>query len=141
MNILRIAFLAIGLFVFNGQSWIEVGQAVQPRATKVPKAFSYPEARETIKANAPTSVSSLNGRVVDSTDAPMERVLVERLGRTWGRRLDATFTDSKGSFSFFGREKVAYLKFSKPGFDTLLLRVRINKRAKGKLRAALNPST
>lgn len=127
--------------MLNSQCWIAVGQTMRSGAQKVPKAFRYPEARETVKTNAVTWVNSLAGRAVDSTNAPLEKVLVERLSTGWGKRIDATFTDADGSFSLPGRSaKTRYLKLSKPGFDTLLIRVRVNRRSNAKLTLALNPS-
>lgn len=140
MNIFLIGFLALNLTSLNCQSWGALGQTTQFETRKVPKDFSYPEARETVKADAPLSVRSLAGKVVDSTNSAIERVLVERLSTGWNKRLDATFTDSNGLFSLPGRSNIQYLKLSKPGFDTLLIRVRINRKAKAKLTLALNPS-
>jgi hypothetical protein len=133
--------LALSLPPSYPQFWFVLEQARQSERREVPKGFSYPEASETVKASAPNSVRSLTGKVVDSNNAAMAGVLVERLAMGWGKRLHATFTNSDGLFSLpTGVSQIQYLKLSKPGFDTLMIRVRINKRSRTKLTLALNPS-
>lgn len=142
MSIFVIGVLALSMTLQTVPNWIAGGQIVRSQAPKVPKGFSYPEARETVKVNQSNSIRVLAGRVADSNNAPIEKVLVERLSHGWGKRFGAIFTDLNGSFYFPGRfEKTQYLRLSKPGFDTLLIRVRVNGRSKRKLTLSLNPST
>jgi hypothetical protein len=134
--------LILNLFFFDFQDRTALRAKRCSGGQQVAKGFSYPEARETIKADAPHAVKSLTGKVVDSSNMGMEKVLVERLSNNWGKRLDATFTNSNGRFFLpSSSPSIQYLKLSKPGFDTLLIRVRIRKRSKATLGLALNPST
>lgn len=108
---------------------------------QVAKDFSYPESPETIKEEVPYEAQSLNGKVIDVTDSGLEKVFVERLCPGWGRRLDATFTDSNGFFSLSSNsKKVQYLKFSKPGFNTLLIKVKLKNTASSSLNVKLGIS-
>lgn len=141
MKVFLLGFLALNLTALNCQPLFALRQETQSKTRKVSRGFNYPEARETVKTNAPDSVRSLTGRVVDSTNSAMKDVLVERRSTGWIMRLDATFTDSSGLFWLPGSSSIQYLKLSKPGFDTVLIRVRINRRSKAKLTIALNPST
>jgi hypothetical protein len=71
----------------------------------------------------------LAGRVSDPNGAGLDKVLVERLGCGWGKRLEATFTNPHGHFSFRSRLKgMQYLRLSKPGFNTALIRVQLRKK-------------
>src|SRR5205807_1959568 len=95
---------------------------------RVVGGFSYPESPEIIKVEIPYEAETLAGRVVDSTEAGLDKVLVELLSPDWKKRIDATLTDSNGSFSFFRYSgKTQFLKLSKPGFNTLLIKARIKK--------------
>jgi len=97
----------------------------------VPKGFKYPEAPETILYRAPLEVRSLRGSIVGPTGDQLSRVLVERLTPGWKIRLDATFTDDEGRFAFpESSTTMQFLRFSKPGFKTLLAKVRTRRAAR-----------
>jgi hypothetical protein len=142
MNVFLIVCLALNVTSLNLQRCTALIQAKQSKARKVPKGFSYPESPETVKVKAPQAVRSLAGRVADSTNRGMEDVLVERLSSGWGVRREAVFTDSNGLFFLHAASrKIQYLKLSKPGFDTLLIKVALSRKSKATLHLVLNPST
>jgi hypothetical protein len=116
--------------------------ASQKKGEEVPKDFSYPDSPKRTELKDPIRAKSLAGTIADAAGFPIPRVLVERVSPDWKTRLDATFTDSEGSFAFvkapIGRH---YLKLSMNGFDTLLVKVIASKKSKAKLKLFLNPST
>ncbi len=141
MNIFLAGCMALITALFSCQRCDVVAYADQAEQQQVAKDFSYPESPETITNEVPYEAKSLAGRVADVTDAGLEKVLVERLGSGWGKRLDATFTNSDGSFSLScNSNKVQYLKLSKPGFDTLLIKVVTKKNLKPRLDIKLGVS-
>jgi len=81
---------------------------------------------------------SLSGRVVDPSGSPLDQVLVERITKDSWDRLAATFTNANGFFSLANSSRGKQrLKFSKPGFDTELLTVVVNRRGRRALRVSL----
>ena len=117
------------------------GEPRNHNQSKVPKDFRYPESQETVQVRVPIESKSLAGRVVDSASFGLEKVLVERLSAGWRRRQNAMFTDSEGAFVFrkqgIGRY---YLRLSKPGFKTLLVRVLVTNKSQSSLRLVLGVS-
>jgi hypothetical protein len=82
----------------------------------------------------------LAGRVVDGAGAPIPEVLLERLSAD-GKRVEAVFTNSNGRFVMKQRDPWVYaVRVSKPGFDTLLLKVRVSKNGKRELALTLPAS-
>jgi hypothetical protein len=109
--------------------------------SQVPKGFSYPEAFEIIQVEKSIPVKSLSGKVVNPAGSEIQEALVERMSTSWKERLDATFTDANGKFSFSNMPQgIYYLKVSYPNFDTFLIKVMVKKRAKSKLSIQLHPS-
>lgn len=106
--------------------------------SSVPKGFRYPESQETVQIDTPMESKSLAGKVVDSAGFGLEKVLVERLSAGWKRRRNATFTDSEGLFTFSNPSSGQYyLRLSKPGFKTLLVKALITQKSQSQLRLAL----
>ncbi len=76
-----------------------------------------------------------------ATGQRVPSALVERMTPNWRARLDATLTDSEGRFSFPGLSEGHYfVKVSKPGFDTVLVRVIVDREGTRELRLELQPS-
>ncbi len=141
MNAFLAGCLALMTVLLNCQNRQAITHTVQAESQQVAKDFRYPESPETIKDGTPYGAKTLAGRVIDPAGAGMEKVLVERLDSGWGKRIDATFTDSDGSFSFFRYSgKTQFLRLSKPGFNTLLVKVRIKKNLKSQLKLKLGLS-
>jgi hypothetical protein len=116
-------------------------QAGGPNQSTVPKGFHYPESPETIQVEVPFQSNSLAGRVVDSAGSGVEKVLVECLRPGWVRRRSARFTDSEGAFVFPKQSTgMRYLRLSKPGFKTMLVKVVIAKKAQPPLQLELRVS-
>jgi hypothetical protein len=141
MNIFLAGCMALTIALFSCQRCDVVVHANQAETQQIAKDFSYPESPETITVEVPYEAKSLAGRVADVTDAGLEKVLVERLSSGRGKRLDAIFTDSNGFFSLrCNSSRVQYLKLSKPGFDTLLIKVVMKKDLKSRLDVKLGVS-
>jgi hypothetical protein len=128
--------LLLAIFV---TTWMEVSVAQKPESS-VPVGFSYPDTPQSIEFVQPFLTKSLSGRVQlhalrsGSVDMPVQKAIVERMSADWSTRLEATFSNSKGDFSFSGSLKgTNYLRVSKPGYATLKLKVIVTKRAPAKL--------
>jgi hypothetical protein len=108
----------------------------------VPPGFAYPESPIKVELKDPIRTKLLGGTITDADGFLLSDVLVERVGEDWATRLDAGFTDSDGVFRL---AKVLtgthFLKLSKPGYDTLLVRVVTTKKARHRLKLRLNFST
>ncbi len=117
-----------------------MGCAMRSRSTapSVPLDFDYPAPMKSIEYDEPVAAGALTGIVRDASGAPRERILVERVAEPKGARLDARFTDRRGRFSF---DKIAdglyRLKFSFPGFDTVYIAVRVQKKMGRKIEVEL----
>lgn len=141
MNVFLAGCLALMTALFNCQRCDVVSHTAQAETQQVAKDFSYPESPETIKDETPYEAKSLAGRVVDPTGAGMGKALVERLNAGWKKRIAATLTDPEGSFSFSrSSSKAQFLRISKPGFNTLLVKVKIKKNLKSQLNLKLGVS-
>ena len=131
MNIFLAGCLALMAAVSNCQQGHVVIPVAQARAEQVAEDFSYPESPETIIDETPYEAKALDGRISDPTGAGLEKALVERLSADRKKRIDATFTDSEGSFSFPRYSgKTQFLKISKPGFNALQVKVKIKEGVK-----------
>lgn len=142
MNTFLAGCLALMIAVSNCQRGHVITHTEQAKPQQVAKDFSYPESPATIKVESPYKAKSLAGRISDPTGAGLEKALVERLSSGWKKRIDATFTDSEGSFSFpqYSSGKTQFLKISKPGFNTLLVKVKIKDSVKSLLSIKLGAS-
>lgn len=141
MNVFLVGCLTLLAAVSNCQRSHVVTRAEQSKAPQIAEDFSYPVSPETITNETSYEAKSLAGRINDPSGAGLEKALVERLSSGWKKRLDATFTDSEGSFSFSHYSgKTQFLKISKPGFNTLLVRVKIKENLKTPLSIELNVS-
>ncbi len=115
--------------------------AVSNKTQNAAGGSSYPEAAETIQVDVPYEAHALAGRIVDPAGSGLDKVLVERLGSGWKERLDATFTNAEGTFSFpRAPVKTQFLRLSKPGFNTSMIKVRIKRSLKAQLKVELNLS-
>jgi len=128
------AALLIGLLPFFGLARNQCGQ-------RVPASFNYPQSQETIQVDAEIKSRSLSGVVTDPSGAGASKVLVERVRPGWGKRISAVFSDTDGHFAFAGvGSGTHFLRVSKPGFNTMLLKVRVSAKTKSTLRIDLKLS-
>jgi len=128
------ALLISGVMPFLGVARNQGGQ-------KVPAGFNYPQSQETVQVDAAIKSRSLSGVVTDPGGSVASRVLVERVRPGWGKRISAIFSDSQGRFAFAGvGSGTHFLRISKPGFNTMLLKVRVRAKAKSTLRIDLKLS-
>lgn len=108
---------------------------------KVPDDFKYPQSQETIQVDAWVESRSLSGVVNDPSGSVASQVLVERVRPGWGKRIAAVLTDAHGHFAFAGTTRGTYfLRVSKPGFNTMLMKVRVSGKVRSKLRIELKLS-
>lgn len=108
---------------------------------RVQEGFKYPPSQETIQVDAEIKSRSLSGNVTDPSGGGTSKVLVERVRPGWGRRISAVLTDSYGHFAFAGTTRGAhFLRVSKPGFNTMLIKVRVNRKVRSRLRIELKLS-
>jgi Carboxypeptidase regulatory-like domain len=107
----------------------------------VPAGFNYPQSQEIIKVEAQIESKSLSGLVTDPSGAVASKALVEKVRPGWGKRIKAMFTDTDGRFAFAAAAPgIHFLRISKPGFNTILLQVRLTPKAKSTLRIDLKLS-
>lgn len=108
---------------------------------RVSDTFKYPQSQETIRVDAEIRSRSLSGVVVDPSGSKAPKVLVERVAPGWGKRITAVLTDSKGQFAFARTIPGTYfLRFSKSGFNTMLLKVKVSPKLGSKLLVELKLS-
>lgn len=87
----------------------------------------------TVELTGEIEAQVLAGKIVDAARSPIPGVLVEQLSPD-GKRVEAVLTDSKGAFVMKPRAPWVYaLRASKPGFDALLVKVRVSKNGKREL--------
>jgi hypothetical protein len=131
---LIVALLISGVMPFLSLARNQCGQ-------KVPSRFNYPQSQETIQVDAEIKSRSLSGVVTDPGGAGASKVLVERVRPGWGKRISAVFSNSDGHFAFSGiGSGTHFLRVSKPGFNTMLLKVRVSAQNKSTLRIDLKLS-
>ena len=118
-----------------------IGVARNQREQKVPVPFNYPQSQDTIQIDSEIESRSLSGIVTDPSGAMASKVLVERVRRGWGKRISAVFSSEDGHFAVDGvRSGIHYLRVSKPGFNTMLLKIKVNAKSKSTLRIDLHLS-
>jgi hypothetical protein len=128
MKSFLVCLLCSGLLLVCYQD-LQAKDKPECRKIQVPDSFKYPEAM---------GIVSLSGIITAPNGVALEKVLVERTTRNWEKRIEATFTDSKGCFFFPNTfPGYQYLRFSLPGSGTLQVRVKINKRSRSRLRLEL----
>jgi len=94
----------------------------------------------TIEQPGEIEAQVLAGKIVNASSLPIPEVLIELLSSD-GKRIEAVLTDSKGKFVMKPRAPWVYpLRVSKPGFDTLLLKVRLSKTGKRELALTMTAS-
>ena len=126
--------LISGVVPFLGVARNQCGQ-------KVPAGFKYPQSQETIQVDAEIKSRSLSGVVTDPSGAVASQVLVEKVRPGCGKRISAVFSDTDGHFAFAGAGPgTHFLRISKPGFNTMLLKVKVSAKAKSTLRIDLKLS-
>lgn len=132
--------LIAGLLI-SGAAVPFLGLARNQYGQKVPAGFNYPQAQETIKVEVEIESRSLSGLVTDPSGAAASRVLVEKVRPGWRKRISAVFTDTEGHFAFAGvGPGTHFLRVSKPGFNTMLLKVKVSTKAKSTLQIDLKLS-
>jgi hypothetical protein len=114
------------------------GSKKSEQQQRVPADFVYPSSQETLQIDAVIKSKSLSGIVTDPNGAPLPKVLVERVNKNWGERIEAILTDSEGQFVFEpSRAGIHFVRLSKPGFTPMLLRVNVNQKARANLSIVL----
>jgi hypothetical protein len=139
---MQIAFMFSAITALIIQALLLLPAQAQEKQ-RVPENFSYPESPEIIQINKATKSKSISGIITDPSGAAAAEVLVERLEANWGKRIEAILTDSKGYFAFTkNMPGIYFLKVSKPGFNSMLLKVEVTTRkAKSSLKIGLRIST
>ena len=100
-----------------------------------------PWPQEQLRLGRAIMAGSLSGTVLDSEGFPIAEAIVERVTRTWDATFDERRTLSNGRFSFGKMPKGSYfLKVSKLGFNTLLVKVITTNKSKAKLKLTLQVS-
>ena len=95
-------------------------------------------AQEQVRLARPIIAGSLSGIVIDSGGFPIPDALVGRVGQTWERTIDERKTRADGRFSFAKTANGSYfLKVSKSGFNTLLVKVITTNKSTAKLKLSL----
>jgi hypothetical protein len=118
-----------------------LGVASNHCGQRVPAGFNYPQSQETIRLDAEIRSRSLSGVVTDPNAAVAALVLVERVRPGWGKRISAVFSDPDGHFAFAGvGPGTHFLRVSKPGFNTMLLKVRVTPKSRSRLQIELKLS-
>ena len=131
---LIVALLIGGVVPFLSLARNQYGQTV-------PRSFKYPESQETIRIDAKIESRLLSGIVRDPNGAGSSKVLIERVEPGWGKRLGAVFSNTNGHFAFTRvRSGTHFLRISKPGFNTMLLKVRVSTKIKSTLQIELKLS-
>jgi len=138
MPLLILALILSGYQLREGHTAATGGKSQRP----VPPGFAYPESPNSVELRPTMRAKLLVGAVTDADGFPIADVLVERTGAEWRARLDAAFTNSEGVFRLRRAPTGTHLlKLSKPGYDTLLVRVLVTTRAKHRLKLRLSFST
>jgi hypothetical protein len=82
----------------------------------------FARAQETVEISTPRQTKSLSGRVSDAAGEPIDGVKVERIMGPSNEVEDSVVTDDKGNFELKTVPDGNYIiKFSRPGFKTLIL--------------------
>ncbi len=97
-------------------------------AKHVSPTFTYPDAPEIVEYREVQTSKSLSGIVRDLQRGTIAAVLVEVLSEPSATRVDAVLSDKNGKFSLRPRSgnDVFLLRFSKPGFNTVVIHVKLN---------------
>ncbi len=96
--------------------------------------FSKVSAQDVIEIKQSFKASCLCGNIQTKNGDALGGVSVEILGKNWKKSLQSTMTNSEGFFTFSeSKERVYYLRIKKEGFDTLLVRIVINRDEKNDL--------
>jgi len=110
---------------------------------RVSPSFRYPPSPIVVEVETPRIAGALRGRgVTIGYETPIEDVLVESMTGGWEERISAALTDRLGRFDLGPVQPGEYnLRFMKPGFDTLHLRVLVQPDSIGTVVVELNPSS
>ena len=134
---MRLFVIVPGFLFFVGLAF---GCSPAGQKNSVPRDFVYPEAQGIVEIEQIQTTLCLCGVVQDAQGDELEAVLVEILDRDTRQRAVATFSDAKGRFQLDGKEMgetFCVLRFSKPGFNTVLMRVRLDPKAHRELTVRL----
>lgn len=135
----------IGLLIFSilllshesGVSALAIGEL---RTNNIPTNYES-LTQEQVRLVDPITAGSLSGMVIDSNGLPISGALIERVSHTWKAIFDEKKTDSKGKFSFGKMPKGRnFLKASKFGFNTLLVKIITTNKSKAPLKLSLQLS-
>jgi hypothetical protein len=98
---------------------------------RVPQTFVYPDAPEIMEYQAFREVKSLSGIVRDLQHGIIADALVEGLSDKAANRLEAVLTGKNGKFTLplQNRSGPYRIRFSKPGFNTVILHIKLSQHA------------
>ena len=129
--------LILSLILLSHEGGNTVFPGEDAKTTGLLRGYSS-RAQEQVRPVHPMIAGSLAGIVIDSGGFPIPDARVERVGQTWERTIDERKTDADGRFSFAKTPKGNYfLKVSKSGFNTLLVKVITTNKSKARLKLSL----
>ncbi len=135
--------LLTGLVVIS--TFITTNCFLKTKSTKeydVPKEFNYPESPEIIEFEKPFVFKALNGTITDNVGFPIPKVLVELVKADWKSRIKATLTDEQGKFILDESSPgINYIKISKDGFNTIFVKIIVDKKSKDTFKIKMGIST
>lgn len=96
---------------------------------RVSSIFVYPDAPEIVEYQDVRTFKSLSGMVCDPQHEAVANVLVEVLSESTTERLDAVFSGKDGKFNLrSANSNGTYLvRFSKPGFNTVIIHAKLSR--------------
>ncbi len=111
-------------------------------ALAFPDRVNFAQGRTNIEIQTPFRARALSGVVTIANVEPAAGALVEECTKAWKEVLDSTHADGEGRFHLrtARAQRTYYLRLPRPGFNPLLIKVRLNRHA-GDLVLSLQPST
>jgi hypothetical protein len=132
--------LILCLILLNHESGHSIVATEEPKSNSF-SSYYRPWPQEQVRLARAITAGSLSGTVLDSDGFPIPDAIVERVSHTWEAAFDERKTHSNGRFSFGKMPKGRYfLRVSKLGFNTLLVKVITTNDSKAKLKLSLQVS-
>lgn len=132
-----IELLIFSILLLSHESGVSALAVGELRANNVPTNYES-WTQEQVRLADPIRAGSLSGMVIDSNGLPISDALVERVSHKWESTFDEKKTDSDGKLSFGKMPKGRYfLKVSKIGFNTLLVKIITTNKSKTPLKLSL----
>lgn len=129
--------LALSMIFFN-PLYFQIGFFNPYHKLQTTQDFHYPESSEIVEIATPLNSRALSGKIIDPTGCGISSALIEIVDSDWKNPKNAILTNSRGRFNFQDITLGKYfLKISKPGFKTLLVKVIIKRSSKSLLKISL----